>query len=300
MWGQTAAKCGSGRVLFDYPNGMSYSLVDSAEDRFRIEGDQLQVAPGAALDFETEPSYTVRVRATDAEGLSVERDFVVLLTNANEAPELAMPDVPLASQPGATIAVPGLFLNDPDLFGSDRETKPLWLSLSADHGVVQLGSLTGLTIVSGANGSSAVSLLGPLTKLNEALNTLSHQASAGFSGVATLFVSVNDLGHLGEGLPLITEATLEINVNTAPIAVADHYEVGFGRTLCAQSYRSEVLASGPLAYWRLGDDGPTVVDSVGDFDGVVSPATVLGAPVLWGRLRYGRFVPGSQHADSCG
>jgi hypothetical protein len=60
----------------------TYTLVNSAGGRFAIVGNQLVVA--APLDFETGPTPTVRVRSTDAGGLSAETDFVITVQNVNE------------------------------------------------------------------------------------------------------------------------------------------------------------------------------------------------------------------------
>lgn len=273
--GPTSGVVKVGQVLFDYPDGLAFSLVDSAGGRFQIVGNELQVAPGASLDYESKQSHTVRVKVTDAGGATVEQDFVVTLTNLNEAPVVTVPGQQLTT-PGAVLPLTGLKLADPDLLGVDPDTKPLRLSLTADHGIVQLGSLAGLTVVSGANSSPSAVLEGSLTALNAAVATLAHKADQAFHGLATLSVGLDDLGHLGEGAPLSDVESVDIRVNNPPVAVADTYQIGFGRTLRANSYQQAVLDSGPLAYWRLGDSGPVVEDSAEDYDGETSVATVLG------------------------
>ncbi len=49
---------------------------------FRIEGDKLIAIP--SFDFEVKSSYTIMVKATDASGLSVEKELVVTVTNMVE------------------------------------------------------------------------------------------------------------------------------------------------------------------------------------------------------------------------
>ena len=64
-------------------------LVDDAGGRFKIVGNQLQVANGTLLDFEGGPSsHTIKVRATDpaGSGFTVEKKFTIAVTNVNEAP----------------------------------------------------------------------------------------------------------------------------------------------------------------------------------------------------------------------
>ena len=57
---------------------------DGSNDLFAISGDRLQVA--GALDHETAPLLSVRVRVTDNKGLSRERSFRIAVTDVNEAP----------------------------------------------------------------------------------------------------------------------------------------------------------------------------------------------------------------------
>lgn len=73
----------------DFGDSLSYSLVDDAEGRFQIVGDQLQVKDGSRLDFEDESSHPVTIRVTDAGGLSRETVFAIALTNVNETPVFA-------------------------------------------------------------------------------------------------------------------------------------------------------------------------------------------------------------------
>jgi gliding motility-associated-like protein len=51
---------------------------------FTIDGTSLKTA--AVFDFETKASYSVRVRVTDAGGLTFERQLDIAVTNVNEAP----------------------------------------------------------------------------------------------------------------------------------------------------------------------------------------------------------------------
>jgi VCBS repeat-containing protein len=64
---------------------------DTTSSRFHVDEDlQLRLLPGVALDHETEPSVTLRIRATDNPGgiprLSVTRTFVIVVLDANDPP----------------------------------------------------------------------------------------------------------------------------------------------------------------------------------------------------------------------
>lgn len=66
----------------------AYALVsgDGSTDNgsFNISGDKLRLTGSA--DFETKPSYSVRIKVTDIGGLSHEKKFTITVTNVNEAP----------------------------------------------------------------------------------------------------------------------------------------------------------------------------------------------------------------------
>ncbi|HEX3131734.1 MAG TPA: cadherin domain-containing protein, partial [Thermoanaerobaculia bacterium] len=80
---------------------------------FQIVGNQLQTA--AVLDLETQASYSIRVRSTDAGGLFFEKVFTITLGDANDAPTdiaLTPSSVPENQPVGTTV---GTFsTTDPD------------------------------------------------------------------------------------------------------------------------------------------------------------------------------------------
>jgi Ca2+-binding RTX toxin-like protein len=99
----------------DAGNTHTYTLVNNAGGRFAISGNQLIVANGSLLDFETTTSHTVRVRTTDQGGLFFERDFTIGVTNVNEAPtnvNLSNTSIAENSPNGAIIG--NLATTDPD------------------------------------------------------------------------------------------------------------------------------------------------------------------------------------------
>ena len=72
----------------DAGDSFTYALVSGTGDTdnasFTIDGSTLKTA--AVFDFETKSSYSVRVRVTDAGGLSFEKALTISITNVNEAP----------------------------------------------------------------------------------------------------------------------------------------------------------------------------------------------------------------------
>lgn len=55
--------------------------MDNAGGRFAIEGNQIKVANGSLLDFETANSHNITVRVTDAAGFSLEQIFSIRVTD---------------------------------------------------------------------------------------------------------------------------------------------------------------------------------------------------------------------------
>jgi hypothetical protein len=67
------------------------------------------------------------------------------------------------------------------------------LTLIVTHGILKLGSLTGITITAGANNSATVTIQGTLASLNAALNGLQFIPQLGYVGSASLSLSYLDL-----------------------------------------------------------------------------------------------------------
>ena len=60
-------------------DNFTFTLIDDAQDRFRLEGDKLQVRSGARLDYETNRSHQIKVRATGPDGVSFEQTFTITI-----------------------------------------------------------------------------------------------------------------------------------------------------------------------------------------------------------------------------
>ena len=94
----------------------TFSLVDDAGGRFKVIGNQLQVADGSLLDFESAPSHDIILRATDAGGLFFDRVFTLIVGDRNEAPtDIALSASNVAEgAAGGTIVGTLLGVVDPD------------------------------------------------------------------------------------------------------------------------------------------------------------------------------------------
>ncbi|MCM2369952.1 cadherin domain-containing protein [Aporhodopirellula aestuarii] len=95
----------------------TYSLVSvdgsTSDTTFAISGSSL-VATGS-LDFETKSSYTVVIRSTDQDGLSVDQTFTISVLNANESPTaLTLSNNAIANASAAGTVVGTLSTTDVD------------------------------------------------------------------------------------------------------------------------------------------------------------------------------------------
>ena len=120
------------------------------------------------------------------------------------------------------------------------------LTLGVTNGTLTLSTTTGLTFTAGTNGSSSFTVSGTMTNLNAALSGLTYQPTAGYSGVASLTISIADPGDsesASKSVALTVNAPTDI---TAPSSAA----VGMSGTLvfsAANGNAITVADSGPGA-----------------------------------------------------
>jgi VCBS repeat-containing protein len=175
----------------DQADGHTFALVagdgSADNDQFEIVGSQLLTR--APFDYEAGSAYTVRVRATDATGLSFEEVLAVAVADVNEAPvagPVAAPTEPQAA--GASIAVSATF-TDPDTADPATGYAATWhwgdgsssagtvtgsagsFSAGGNHTYTAAGVYTVRLVVADGRGGTAVSYSGYVVV---------YDASAGF------------------------------------------------------------------------------------------------------------------------
>nr|WP_287697176.1 VCBS domain-containing protein [Accumulibacter sp.] len=131
--------------------------------------------------------------------------------------------------PGPPLAIPGIAVSD-----LDADTGTMQMTLSVQHGTLNLGNTSGLASSSGL-GTATMTITGSQGTLNTVLASLTYMPSANYNGNDTLTVRTSDLGQLGDvngnGTPgenpadaLLDTDTVAIvvtSVNDAPIGVND-------------------------------------------------------------------------------
>jgi hypothetical protein len=137
-------------------------------------------------------------------------------------------DAPINTVPGAqavndttTLIFSAANGNQISLADVDANGSAEQLALSVGSGKLTLSGTTGLTFVSGANGSSSMTVQGTLANLNAALNGLTYTPPSTLTNNSsdTLNLTTNDLGNTGAGGPQTANSSVTINlthVNRGP------------------------------------------------------------------------------------
>ena len=100
----------------DVNDTFTYTLLDNANGRFTIVGNELRVANSNLLDAETNTNHNITVKVTDKGGLDLVKTFNITVNNLNEIPtaiQLSNTNIPENSNNGTIIGT--LTTTDPDL-----------------------------------------------------------------------------------------------------------------------------------------------------------------------------------------
>jgi VCBS repeat-containing protein len=181
------------------------------------------------------------------------------ITAVNDDPVNTVPGAALSATANVQKAITGLSVADPDAGTGD-----LTVSLRVSHGVLNLASLAGLSVVTGANDSASIKVEGTLAAINAALGGLSYKATAGYSGIDSVTMTTSDLGNTGSGGAKIDIDTLAINV-TAPSP--------------SLSLTSLSGANGFKLTGVTGGDEAGYMVSAGDLNGDGYDDLIVGAPL---------------------
>jgi len=130
----------------------------------------------------------------------------------NDAPVNHLPGAQSLDQDGSLVfsAAHGNLISISDV---DAGSGNLQVTLTATHGVISLGSLAGLTFITGDGTADATLVFtGSLADINNALNGLTFSPTHGYNGAAGLQISTNDLGNSGAGGALVASDNIAISV----------------------------------------------------------------------------------------
>lgn len=167
-------------------------------------------------DFNGADSFVYRVEddGTPLPATSATATVTVTVRPVNDPPTV---EAPLAADgfQETALPIPGVSVADLDV--GETAGGRLQVALSVEHGTLALGGLSAVTVVSGANGSAAITLRGFVNNLNAALATLAYTGGPLYYGPDSLRITVSDLGNTGSGGPLT--AAVETAITLVPTSM---------------------------------------------------------------------------------
>jgi len=135
--------------------------------------------------------------------------FTIIVNPVNDAPTLTLPSAQVTAEdtPINFTGPIGIFLTD-----IDSGSNPIDVTFRVNNGTINLPSTNGLTVSSGANGSSSVTFRGTVSDLIAAIASVVYTPNSNFSGSDTLTVTVNDRGFFGSGGARTAVGTVGITI----------------------------------------------------------------------------------------
>ncbi|MCT7966819.1 DUF4347 domain-containing protein, partial [Laspinema sp. D1] len=188
------------------------------------------LADAAGLIYQGFPNFngsdTLTVIANDrgnsgiGGALTDTKTVPITVNPVNDAPVLTLPTNQAVNQ-SINLSIPGISVAD-----VDAGTQPLRVNLSATNGFLTLNNFLNLTFVNGdGTGDQAMSFTGTLAEVNSALNSLTYQSGANYSGADTINITVNDLGNTGKVGPLEVAGNIPITVNPKGVLTLNEHSV---------------------------------------------------------------------------
>ncbi len=177
--------------VLDATNSITYSITSqSVSGAFAINSDtgQLTVANSLLLNFESQSSHTITVRVTDGNGATFDRAFTVTLNNLTFEATGNTPSTATTNEDTNLVfsSANGNAITVTDQNASANSA--LQVTLNVASGTLTLSQTTGLTFLSGSNGSASMVINGTESDINAALNGLTYSPTANFNGSVNLTV----------------------------------------------------------------------------------------------------------------
>jgi hypothetical protein len=154
---------------------------------------------------ETGGQTTVAISVSDGT-YRVEETFVLTVQTSNDAPTLTVTTAVTVLEGGS--ATLGAFV----VADNDVGAGVLEMAFVASNGTLALASVSGVTVVSGANGSGSLTIRGTVSQLNTACASSTFVPNADFYGTGLVTVTLNDLGNTGSGGAQTATGTVAITV----------------------------------------------------------------------------------------
>ncbi|MFO1321692.1 MAG: DUF4347 domain-containing protein [Burkholderiales bacterium] len=179
-------------AVLDATSAVTYSITSqTVTGAFAIDADTgaITVADGSLLDDETAATHTLNVRVTEGTQ-TYDKAYTVTLVNQSEEIANTVPGAQATNEDTAkTFSSAGG--NAITVSDGTATNARLQVSLSVSNGTLTLSQTTGLTLVSGSNGSAAMVIDGTESAIDAALDGMSYLPTADYAGSDTIQVATS-------------------------------------------------------------------------------------------------------------
>ncbi|MGI8905333.1 MAG: beta strand repeat-containing protein [Candidatus Sumerlaeaceae bacterium] len=222
---QVTLSCTNGNIGLPSTIGLAFSSGANGTASMIFSGSPANVSTALnAITYRGASNFsggdTLSVIANDlgntgSGGAKTDSKSVPITVNAiNDAPVLSAPPSANGNE-DTSITIAGISAADPDIGAAS-----LHVTLAVSSGTLKLASVSGLSFLTGADGTSAMVFTGTVTSVNSALNGLAYSANLNYSGVDSLALTISDQGNTGSGGAGLASTSIPISiqsVNDAPV-----------------------------------------------------------------------------------
>ncbi|HIF9470988.1 TPA: DUF5801 repeats-in-toxin domain-containing protein [Photobacterium damselae] len=135
----------------------------------------------------------------------------IAVTAVNDAPENTVPNEVVAQEDTTTV-ISGLSVSDPD-YSESGSSDSMTVTLSVDHGILDITLPTGSSLVVTGNGSGDLVISGSLDEINKLLDQgVNYTADENYSGSDELTMTTNDGGNVGSGGEQSTTSKVPVTI----------------------------------------------------------------------------------------
>lgn len=209
-----------------------------------INGNTVTYTP--ALNFFGTDTFTYTI--SDGDGGTAKALVTITVDAVNDAPVSNVPG-PQSTSPNSTLTFSTINGNPISIIDVDAGSSAVQVTLATSNGTLALGTTAGLIFTLG-NGAAdpTMTFTGSIAAINAAIDGLRYDPAHGFSGVASVSVTSNDLGNSGAGGPLSDTDTVLVTVSTS--ATVD-------LMLTASAMPNPVVVDSPMTYTlSIANTGP--------------------------------------------
>lgn len=178
-------------------DALTFQIV-SAPSHGNLSGTGASRTYTPAADFNGADSFTYKVIDTSGTESAL-ATVTIAVAAVNDAPVNAVPG-PQVTARDTPLVFSAANSNAVSTSDVDAENGAVRVTLSSSGGTLTLGSVAGLTFVSGDGvDDNTMTFTGTIASVNAALNGLTFKPNAGFDGAASLQIATDDQGFSGAG-----------------------------------------------------------------------------------------------------